>query len=443
MKKILTVCAVASLFVGDAGAMYFVNPEACFNEGYRKAQADAERRKQEEAQKSPLRRKFRRVCDVCSGVANLVEGVGKLGSTAVLSSMYSVALFPTAWSIWGRNSARMFGCSPAVSSWTAGLVVSFFNVSLNGYEKVLDKGNKFGYLVSKGFNSGASNFSEAIGIVGDLINTNKKRLSNFVQGTWENGLDAIKIKSLEEDKAKLNKQKDAAQKAIDKLYDDEYSLVNIEAEFKNGDLSGKQKKKWNEIKSRYLKIDEGYSDSDRGYLDIVRGEIERKRENLESRVNGLSKEISPISRKLVFYKIANPFLKVGSFANGAFKDGVKIANVAWNLGVGTSLFGLSALGSVGGFPMLLASCAPGIVGSLAYDGLKNFGFLSLHSWMIAEGVVFLSDFLVNGASVWKKFGNGIVDGLDEGLESIDTGLDLLFPFDNNNAYAFPEVNDVD
>jgi len=67
----------------------------------------------------------------------------------------------------------------------------------------------------------------------------------------------------------------------------------------------------------------------------------------------------------------------------------------------------------------------------------------LHSWMIAEGVVFLSDFLVNGASVWKKFGNGIVDGLDEGLESIDTGLDLLFPFDNNNAYAFPEVNDVD
>ncbi len=465
MKKVLIFCAVSSLFVGDAGAMQGFNqnfnqmPESMQNDmkdffafkakkekaEFEKAQAEADRQRgyYDDEQKmrkerdkkdkvSPFRKKIKKIGDVFSGVTNLIDGAIKVSSTTVRGAMYSVAMLPTAWSIGGRACAWMLGWSPAVSFWSAGGLVSALNLSINGYKNFLEKGKELRSLTNDSFVYGQGYFERAGQNFDGLIDAYKKRLFGFASG--KESANAKKIRTLKGDKIQLYNQRSGYLKKMRELYEAEISLIDIEGGLDEGGfLDGESGKKLGEIKRKYLGYgesnseDSGFEMTDKEDLESVRSKLRTETDRLNGKVKELSKEISRTNRKLGFYKVEGLFSKVGSFAKGGLEDGIKVASMAWNTSAGAFSWGMAVLGGCVGFPLLLASCSPGIVGLLAYDGLRSLGFWRLKSWMIAEGLVFLSDSLVNGASVWKKFGKEVSDGIEEGFKSIDTGLYLLFP----------------
>ncbi len=215
MKKVLTICAVSGLFVGDAGAMdgrfeRFAKDGAAnlaaylykagFESGkqygpwtekeaeYRDRTMDAEAReaeyranlqeyyteqvigKKEKVVKSNFSTRIDRWRNLFNGGYYWVAGAGAAAWSFIKYVPTCVpALLPGAVSVAGRGILRVFFDRPIISSLVSGAVVTVANAYVNGYDKVSNKAHGLWSDLSIGLKSGNDHFRKALEGVGVAI----------------------------------------------------------------------------------------------------------------------------------------------------------------------------------------------------------------------------------------------------------------------------------
>lgn len=205
-------------------------------------------------------------------------------------------------------------------------------------------------------------------------------------------------------------------------------------------------KKLERLKGNLNKINEKVSElEDKGKtLDEKRLSLNNEWNNLEGKIvsleketnklireeKRLSKEVSSVNSELLWRfwgkkGMVDPALKIGSVTYSAFREGLRLVNVAYHFGEGVALCGASVLSCAVGFPSLVISCAPGFLSPLMYDALRYCGIGKINSFMITGGIASISNFMTYRSGAWNQLSKHFGEGIEGGLYYVDEGLKLL------------------